>query len=211
MDSNQARSDLDFVKRVMQQAGDRIDARAFHFVHWGLIVAIWYPLANWFQHQGKTTWLAGLGIGSIALGFLVSWIRETRLRNTTRLPGENSMLGRQIGMVVAGCIAGGIALSAIAPATQFVEGPNVPILWGLVYANLMFVIGVLYNRDFIVGGVFIFLGSVAAMFLQEYNGYILGPVMGLGVIIPALRAEARLRRQRNDEGAANVERASQEV
>ena len=114
MDSNQARSDLDFVKAMMRRAGDRIDARAFHFVHWGLIVAIWYPLANWFQDQGKTQWMAGLGIGAVVLGSLISWLREMRLRDTTRLPGENTLLGRRIGIVVAGCIATGIALSAIA-------------------------------------------------------------------------------------------------
>ena len=37
--------DLDFIKQVVQRTDRRIDPHAFHYVHWGLIVLIWY-LAN---------------------------------------------------------------------------------------------------------------------------------------------------------------------
>jgi hypothetical protein len=44
-----------------------------------------------------------------------------------------------------------------------------------------------------ISGVLIFVGCIMAIILQQYNGYILGPVMGLGMLIPGLRAEARVR------------------
>ena len=88
----------------------------------------------------------------------------------------------------------GLMLSVLAPATGFIDGPNVPIIWGLVYANMAFMMGVAYSIDFLVSGIVIFIGSAVAILLPQFNGYILGPVMGLGMIVPGLRAEARVRR-----------------
>jgi hypothetical protein len=160
-------------------------------VHWGLIVLIWYPLANYFIDQAMYRAAIGLGIGSVVFGILLSTVRGTRLQH--RLPGDNTFITRQIFKVFIGCIGGGMVLSAVAPATEWVHGENVPILWGLIYANLAFMLGVIYNRDFVIAGAFIFAGSIVAMFLPHIQGYILGPVMGFGMIVPGMRAEARLK------------------
>jgi hypothetical protein len=82
-------------------------------------------------------------------------------------------------------------LSAVAPGFGLIEPSNVPLLWGLVYANIAFMSGVVYDREFLWSGVAIFLGAVLAMAYQSYNGYILGPFMSIGLIIPGLRAERR--------------------
>ena len=44
-----------------------------------------------------------------------------------------------------------------------------------------------------MAGVVIFLGVIAAIVVPQYNGFILGPCMGLGMIIPALQAERRVK------------------
>ncbi|MHC4077603.1 MAG: hypothetical protein ACYST0_04070, partial [Planctomycetota bacterium] len=54
METANAQQDLAFVKDIVQKTSQRIDAHAFHCVHWGLIVLVWYPVANWFGIQ----WLA---------------------------------------------------------------------------------------------------------------------------------------------------------
>lgn len=185
------KSEIDFIKSVVAKTSQRIDAQAFHVVHWGLIVLFWYPLANYFQDQERFTAMRVVGITSVVLGGVLSGVRAGRASG--RLPGENTFISSQLAKVFIGTLGAGMILTILAPATGWIEGRNVPILWGLVYANLAFMIGVVCSRDFVITGVLIFLGSMLAMFLQDYQGYILGPVMGFGMIIPGLRAEARIK------------------
>lgn len=194
MDSHAARRDLELVKDIVQRASQRIDAQAFHSVHWGVIVLIWFPLANYWESQGNMdayTWTCGLGVAS---GAILSTVRGTLANRKPRLPGGNTQVSNQLAWIAFANLFAGIALSSIAPATGFIDGRNVPIIWGLVYANMTFMMGLAYSRDFMISGLCIMLGCLASILYQPYNGYILGPCMGFGMLIPGLRAEARVRR-----------------
>ncbi len=206
MDPHAAEHDLKLIHDLVDRTHRRIDPHAFHYVHWGLIVLLWYPLANWFALQGHVEWVIGLGVGSVLLGFLLSGVREARLnRLQPRLPGENTFITRQVNLIVAGCIGAGMVLSGLAPSLGFIDGHAVPTMWGIVYANMAFMVGVTYERDFLWAGLFIFAGVILAIIFQTYNGYILGPFMGLGMIIPGMRAERRVRRMRAEDGDTRTE------
>ncbi len=194
MDSENAERELAFVKDIMQRTSQRVDAHAFHSVHWGVIVLVWYPLGNWFNQQNMMSWYIGISVASLLVGAGLSVWRGARVARTPRLVGGNTFVSCQIARIAFANLIAGFVLSFLAPATGLIEGANVPIIWGLVYANMAFMMGVAYSRDFLISGVAIFLGCVAAILLQDYNGYILGPCMGLGMIIPGIRAEARVRR-----------------
>ena len=76
-----ARQDLAYLEQLLQRARQRIDTHAFHGVHWGLIVGIWYPLANYFQLSGHVPWMLPLGIIVLATDIpaahrLKLWIEE---------------------------------------------------------------------------------------------------------------------------------------
>lgn len=200
MEPTSARDDLSFIKQVLDRTHRMIDPHAFHYVHWGGIVLIWYPLANLFIDLGRQAWVLPLSVVAIALGMALSTFREIRLARRPRLEGQNTFVGRQVVWILAVSLGAGGALSGLAPATGFIEGADVPIIWGLAYANMAFMIGVIYTRDFLVAGAFIFLGCVAAMLFQAQCGYILGPVMGLGLIVPGIRAECRVRLLQEDNG-----------
>jgi hypothetical protein len=193
MERTEAKRELAFLRELFERTRRRLDPHAFHFVHWGAIVLLWYPVANWLQLQGRFAEMVWVGGGAVALGIALSSGREIRLASKPRLPGEDTVLTRQIIWITAANIGAGMVLSGLAPALGFVDGENVPILWGLVYANLAFMCGVVYERDFLWSGIAIFVGVVLAIAFQPYNGYILGPFMGLGMIVPGLRAERRVR------------------
>jgi hypothetical protein len=194
-----AASDAEFLRELLARTRRRIDPHAFHFVWWGAIVIVWYPLTAWLQARGWTTAALGVGIGSLLLGVLGSVVLEARLRGRSRLPGEDSAVGDRVGRVVAGNIAAGAILSVVAPATGFVAGPMVPVLWGLVYASLAFHVGILYSREFTWSGAFILVGTCVSMALGPDCPYLLGPVMGLGMIVPGLLAERRVRSMRRED------------
>jgi hypothetical protein len=190
--ADSARDDLAYVRHVVVRAQQRVDPHAFHFVHWGAIVLVWYPLANVFERMGRTDWMTALGIGAFVLGFVLSAVRERRLAGRERLAGEDPYVGNQVMWAAFASIGAGIVLSATAPTFGFVEGRQVPTLWGLVYASLCTTVGIVYRREFLWGGLAIFAAAVAAMAWPEWNGMILGPAMGLGIGIPGLLAERRV-------------------
>lgn len=194
MNSAVASSDLDLIKGIVQRSSQRIDSQAFHFVHWGIIVLVWYPLANWLILNGHNSWAIRVGIGSIVLGMLLSTVRSIRTVIHPRIPDCNKHISRQVTFITTANLVAGCVLTAISPSLHFIEGHNIPIVWGLVYANLAFMIGVAFSKEFMISGIAIFLGCIAAIIFQDYNGYILGPAMGFGMIIPGLRAEARVRK-----------------
>lgn len=193
-DARRAARELDLIRDVIARTRRHVDPHAFHYVHWGAIVLVWYPVSNALQNAGRLREMAAVGVAAVVLGFVLSAVREARLGKARRLAGEDVGLARRVGYVVLANVVAGFVLSGLAPATGFVEGENVPIVWGLVYANLAFTTGLIYERDFLVAGAAIFAGTVVAMLFPRFNGYILGPVMGLGMIVPGLRAEARVRR-----------------
>ena len=194
MDPAAAKTDLEFVTDLVRRTSQRIDSHSYHCVHWGLIVLVWFPLANWVGNAGHWGWYAGIGIASVTLGAALSGFRSASQARSPRLPGGNTFVSTQIAWICGANIAAGGILSFVVPATGLMHGANVPILWGLVYANMAFMIGVAYSREFVVAGCVIFAATLLAIVFQDYNGYILGPAMGFGMIIPGVRAEARVRR-----------------
>jgi hypothetical protein len=198
-----AREDVDFLRDLMARARQRVDPHAFHLVLWGAIVLVGYPLINWLQNEGRMTAMAVVGGIALLAGGVASALLEARLGGRGRVEGEDTGVGRAVGRIVAANVAAGMVLGALAPSTGFVAGPTVPILWGLVYASIAFHVGMLCSREYVWSGLAIFLGACGAMFVPLHAGYVLGPVMGLGMIVPGVIAERRVRLlQREDRESA---------
>jgi hypothetical protein len=184
-------ADLRLIRDLVARAEQRVDPHAFHFVHWGAIVLLWYPAANLLERAGRLDLAAAVGGGALLLGILLSVVREKRLGD--RLQGEDLRLGHQVMWITFASIGAGLVLSVVAPALHFLPGSHVPIVWGMVYANLAAMTGIVYRREFAVSGAAIFLASLIAMAWPGWSGVILGPAMGLGLIVPGLMAERRVR------------------
>ena len=65
-----AKDDLAFIQQVVARTDQRIDPHAFHFVHWGLIVLVWYPLSNYLALEGRMTAALWVGIAAFLLGMV---------------------------------------------------------------------------------------------------------------------------------------------
>jgi hypothetical protein len=204
-----AAGDLRFIRGVLERSGRVLDPHAEHFAWWGGIVLVWYPLGNLLQRADRMAAMAAVGAAALLLGGAGSYRIEARRAREGAGDAEDPDLARRVSRVVAGTLVAAGILSAVGPATGFVEGPRVPILWGLAYAQMAFTVGLLYARDFAWAGGAIFAASLAAMLLPGWEGIVLGPVMGLGMIIPARRATARVRAEREarERGAEPVARA----
>ncbi len=198
----EAARDLDFIRDVVDRTDRRVDPHAFHYVHWGAIVLLWYPIANWLALRGEIGPMIAVGVGSVALGMLLSIVREIRLQKSPRLEGENTFLSNQMMLVTFASIGAGAVLSGVSPNFGFIEGPNIPTLWALVYANMAVMLGIIYRRAFLYAGIVIFAAAIIAIIVPAYNGFIVGPAMGLGMIVPGLQAERRVKELQAEPRAA---------
>jgi hypothetical protein len=192
--------DLEFIRRIVERTQARIDPHAFHFVVWGVLVLVAYPIANWCDLAGRgdlRTWVLAAMLGA---GALASSVLEMRLKGRSRLEGENTHISRQVVQIVFYHIGVASFLSAAGPMTGYVPGPYVAVLWGFAYASMMYMIGVVYTREYTIAGLAILAGTAVALFNVRYAGMILGPFMGLGAMVPGLLAERRVARMRTARG-----------
>lgn len=197
-----ATADLEFIKEIMQRTHRRIDPHAFHFIIWGTLVLFCYPLLNWLGQREDLATMRYVGIAALAIGMILSTVIEIRLSRKPRLAAENTFVAKQVMLIVFANIGLASVLSAVGPATGLIPGPYVPVLWGFVYANMAYMVGVVYAREYLFAGAVICVGAVLALLMPEYGGFILGPFMGLGMIVPALMAERRVARMRAESGGA---------
>jgi hypothetical protein len=189
MNENQASQDLAFVRDLIGRTQRRVDAHAYQFIWWGTIVLLWYPLANVYPSLWGTIMGVALGVGAVG-SMLLGWWNGRR----PRIAAESTVVSRQLGHIVFACIGGGVVLSIAAPMTGLVEGTSMPTIWALVYAVMTYMVGIVYTSEWRWAGACILAAAVVAMFLPEYSGLIVGPAMGLGLIIPGLMAERRVAR-----------------
>lgn len=194
MDRDTAATDMAYIRDVMRRTQARIDTHAFHSVHWGAIVLLWYPLANWFCSRGRTDVSQILTIGCVAAGVLFSVGREIHLSRRPRLPGGNTFIRDQVKLITTFCVCAGVLLSSLGPTLDILATADIAVVWGFTYAVMAYMMGVVYTREYLYAGVAIFAGSIAAMLFPQYMGYILGPAMGLGLMVPGLMGERRVRR-----------------
>src|SRR5437764_13625344 len=81
MDADRAAGALDVSRRVLETTHRRVDPHMFHFVLWGVIVLVWYPLVNWLEMRGDrhTQWIVmAVALGAGNLGSLLGEWRERR-------------------------------------------------------------------------------------------------------------------------------------
>ncbi len=191
-----ASGDLGYIRDVLARTEARIDPHAFHFVMWGTLVLVCYPLLNWFELMHRPRWMLSIGVGGLVLGSVLSCVFEIRLARCPRLSGENTFVGRQVEQIVWLNVGMGVLFSAIGPASGLIPHQAVQLVWGFAYANMAYMVGVVYRIEYLVAGLAIAVGTLAAWFVPPYRGFILGPFMGLGMIIPGVMAERRVARLR---------------
>ncbi len=73
-------------------------------------------------------------------------------------------------------------------------------LWAAVYAIALSMTGIIYSKEWLFGGIAIFIGIIVASFVRPYSYLILGTVMSLACIIPAIIAHRCFRRSEKEYG-----------
>ncbi len=75
---------------------------------------------------------------------------------------------------------------------------NPAFLWAGIFGFGLSVQGILSSKEWLLGGIAIFIGIIAAAFIKPYANVILGTVIGFSFIIPALISRKNYRKQEKE-------------
>ena len=185
--------DLKFMRSVLERTYRLYDPRWPVMIIWGLIFLIGLPATQYFlatpqlkdfvQPMWIIMWVIGAAVG------IFDGIRcEIREKKT----GYVSRLSNQLGLIWFILLLNGSVWS-IGPFSVFFG--KQAFLWAAIFGFGLSVSGILSSKEWLFGGVTIFISILAASIIEEYAYVILGIAIGLGCIVPAIVAQRNYRKQ----------------
>ena len=189
--------DLKFIRSVIEKTHRAFDPGSPVMIAFGLIFLIGYPATQYFlaapqlhdfiQPMWMILWVIG---ASVAIFYGI--IAEQREKQA----GFISQLSKQIGgtwyiLLLNGTVWSSMRLFNIC----FGE---LAFLWAAIFGFGLSVTGILSSKEWLFGGIAIFISILAAAIMKEHAYVILGIVMGLACIIPAIIAQRNYRKQEKE-------------
>ena len=191
MEEKELAENLQFMRSAIEKTRRDFDPGAAIFITWGLICLTGYTATHFLidnQTYAKlnTVWFSLYGIGSVLSAFF-----GYRLSKRQNMKGFVPYIYIQIGWIWGVTVVSGIIFGTFWFGRCFVSDIN--FLWAWIYAISLSMTGIVYSKEWIMGGFGIFAGMLVAVFLKEYAYLILGIAMCAGCVVPALITQKRLR------------------
>jgi len=198
MEEKQLAEDLKFMRSMIERTHREIDPGAPIFITWGLICLIGYIVTHFLIAQQMYIWINRLWLSLYAVGFPLTFFFGYRIGKRQMVRGAVSYVSKQVWWVWMILIANGILWGTFGLGRNFFG--DIGFLWAWIYGIGLSMTGVLYSKEWLFGGLGVFVGILAAVFIEPYAYVVLGVIMCLGCTVPSVIALRRLRRlEKEDE------------
>ena len=191
-----AADDLRFIRMVIEKTHQACNPGSPVMIVWGLIFLIGYPATQFLSTPQlyeliQPLWLI-LGVIGASITIFNGFIAEKREKRS----GVISQLSNQIGLVWFILLFNGTAWSAM--ALHKVSFGELAFLWAVIFGFGLSAMGILSSKEWLFGGIAVFIAILAASIIKEHAYVILGIVTGLACIIPAIIAQRNFRKQEKE-------------
>jgi len=194
MEEKQLAEDLKFMRSMIERTHREIDPEAPVMIVWGLICMIGYPATQFLATPQLYKWMWPMWTILWVIGVSVTIYSGVKVARRERQSGLVSQLSKQIGWIWLILVVNGTIWTLMGLFKDYFGGPG--FLWAAIYGFALSIMGILYSKEWLYGGIAIFIAILAAFVIKFHAYVVLGIVMGLGCIIPALIAQKRWRRLR---------------
>jgi len=191
-----AADDLKFMRSVIEKTCRKIDPGWPILITWGLILMIGFPVLYFLKIRQLDNWLWRVQWLLVVIGFSISIYFVTKAIKRERKAGLISKLSKQIYWIFIILSANGIIWTCLDLFRDHIGGFG--FLWTAICGIELSMIGILYSREWLYGGIAIFAGIIAAYFTAQYAYVILGIVTGLACIVPAIIAQRNYSKQEQE-------------
>lgn len=188
--------DLKFVRSVIEKTCRRIDPGWPIIITWGLFIMVGFPVLYFLKIHQIDNWLWRIQWLLVAAGFSISAYFVFKAVIRERKAGIISKLSKQIYLIFLILSVNGFIWTYLDLFRDHIGGFG--FLWTAIAGIELSMIGILYSKEWLYGGMAIFAGIIAASFTESYAYYILGIVTGLSCIIPAIIARRNYRKQEKE-------------
>ena len=183
--------DLKFIRAMVERTHREIDPEAFSMITWGLVCMVIYFGIYFLAIHKMFNCMPYVLFPSLAVGGIVGGISSYRVSKRQKAQGMVSHIWKQLNWVWLILLPNAVLWSILGLFKDYFGGPG--FLWAAVYAIALSMTGIIYSKEWLFGGIAIFISIIAAFFIKPYSYLILGTVMGLACIIPAIIAHLRFR------------------
>ena len=196
MKNNELAENLHFMRLAIERTRRDFDPEAYVMIVWGLVCMIGYSAIYFLEKLQLYKWIWPVYLPLLAIGVCVSIVSGIRVSKRQKKAGLVPRISNQIGWTWMIVLAHGVVWSSLGLFFDFFGGPG--FLWAMVYSIALGMIGIIYSKEWLWGGIGIFAGMVVAFIIKDYAYLILGFAMGLGCIIPAIIAQRRYLKQKRE-------------
>ncbi len=184
---------LKFMRSVIDKTSRKIDPGWAIMVTWGLIIMIGFPTAYVLKTRQLDTWKWPLYLLLLVISICAAIYFSAKAAMRQRKAGVISKLSKQIYFVWFILLANGTLWTCLGLFKDHIGGFG--FLWTAIYGIAFSMMGILYSKEWLYGGIAIFAGIIAASFTDSFAYYLLGIVTGLSCIIPAIIARRNYHKQ----------------
>lgn len=185
MEEKQLSEDLKFMRSVIERTHRQIDPEAPSMITWGLVCLVMYPSVQLLVAMHLYKWIYPMAYTCVAIGVSLSFWFGHRVSKREKRYGFVSRIRKQINWVWGILVINGLFWSWLATYKHwnpYFSG----FLWAAIYGFGLSMMGILHSKEWLFGGIAIFIAILVA-YVVKVNAYIiLGIVMGLACIIPAI-------------------------
>jgi len=194
-EKEKALDDLKIIRSMMDRTKEAIDPAAPILILWGIIVFLGNVTTHFLVSDKNLHVYIGYTWWALAtVGIIVSAIMGYKIGLRRYKYGINYYASRQLALIWTILVPIGIIWSILGPRTGVFPYEGMSVFWALLYCIGIYVMGIFYSREFIIGGIAIFIGTILSVIFGEYHSIIVGVFMGSGTAIPAIVAHRRFKK-----------------
>jgi hypothetical protein len=197
-EQNLVPDDLKFIRAMVERTHREIDPEAFSMITWGLVCMVIYFGTYFLAIHKMFNCIPYVLFPSLAVGGIVGGISSYRVSKRQKAQGMVSHIWKQLNWVWLILLPNAVLWSILGLFKDYFGGPG--FIWAAVYAIALSITGIIYSKEWLFGGIAIFVAIIIASFVRPYSYLILGTVMGMACIIPAIIAHRRFRRSEKEHG-----------
>lgn len=189
---------LKFMRSVIERTHREFDPGAPIFICWGVLCLIGYTGAHFLIAQQMYVWINRMWYALYAVGIPFSIFYSYRMENRQFKLGSVSHISKQIGRIWMILVLNGIVFGTFGLGRNFLG--DIHFFWAWIYALGLSMTGIVYSKEWLIAGIGVFVGILAAVFIKPYAYIILGIAMCIGCVVPSIIAMRRLRRLEKADG-----------
>ena len=196
---NIAADDIKFMRSAIEKTYKQVKPDTHTMIMWGAICMISYPAIYFLVKCQLFKWIWAVFLPLVAFGLCYIFITLFMVTKRDKNAGFVPLLRKQLTWVwIIIMVMHGLTWSILGTAFNNYCAGDPGFLFAILFSIALSITGIFHSREWLYGGMLIFVGALLAFFIKDYGYIILGLATGAGLIIPAIIVQRNFRKQEKE-------------